>query len=172
MLSDAQIAPLAKALKWLSWLIGAALILLMSSIASFTYMRSDADNVRLGELKMIETDTLSREALKNIISLDDLLAAPEKYHDTYVCVKGYLNLEFEGDALYGHTSDYFTHAYKNSCWVEFSDSLSREKRVLNYSKHYVVVEGIFDANRQGHMSLSSGEIRAITSLHTLQKSAM
>ncbi|RYE59178.1 MAG: hypothetical protein EOP48_01705 [Sphingobacteriales bacterium] len=131
----------------------------------------EADAAQLDELKLIENDTLSREALKSIVSLADLLAAPETYHNQYVCVKGYLNLEFEGDALYRHKSDYSNHAYKNSCWVEFSDSLLRKKRAQNYSKRYVVVEGIFDATRQGHMSLSSGEIRHITALHTLQRSA-
>lgn len=171
MLPDLQIILLAKALNWLSWLIGTTLILLIGSIASFMYMESEADAAQLDELKLIENDTLSREALKSIVSLADLLAAPETYHNQYVCVKGYLNLEFEGDALYRHKSDYSNHAYKNSCWVEFSDSLLRKKRAQNYSKRYVVVEGIFDATRQGHMSLSSGEIRHITALYALQRSA-
>ncbi|MBD2757895.1 hypothetical protein [Spirosoma validum] len=97
-------------------------------------------------------------------SLIQLIATPEKYHGKLVQVVGYLNLEFEGDAIYLHKED-FTHSLiKNAFWVDFSEKIKKEKKMSDYSKKYVIIIGLFDMNSKGHMSLFSGELKNIIRL--------
>lgn len=163
MLSDLPINSLSRSLKWLVWLIGATLLLLISSIASFNYMQSEASAVEMEELKRIENDTLLNQVSKRAITVANLMATPKKYHNQYVWVKGYLNLEFEGDAIYWRQKDYRANQYENSFYVRFTDSLYRVKPVASYGKHYVVIRGIFDANEDRR----PGFIRNIESINTL-----
>jgi hypothetical protein len=168
MLSNLPISPLSKALKWLVWVISAALFLLICSIASFNYMESKAEAVRLEEWERIENDTLPGEILKESTTVAKLIATPEKYHNQSVWVKGYLNLEFEGDAIYWREVDYQNNNFRNAYRVQFADSLLQVKRVSDYSKHYVIIKGVFDVTRGGH--LNPGSITEITSLNGLQSS--
>ena len=170
MLPYLLISPLSKALKWLLWLISAVLVLLFGSLVSFNYMESEAESIRSEELNRIENDTISNEIAKKALTIGDIIAKPEKYQNQYVWVKGYLNLEFEDDAIYWRQLDYRNGKYRNAYWVEFSDSLLQAKRVTDYSKHYVVIKGIFDATRGGHGSLNSGAVTKISRLNSLQKS--
>ena len=163
MLSDLPINSLSRSLKWLVWLIGATLLLLISSIASYNYMQSEANVIESEALKLIENDTLSGKASKSAITVANLMATPKKYHNQKVWVKGYLNLEFEGDAIYWRQKDYRANQYGNSFYVRFTDSLYRVKPVASYSKHYVVIRGIFDATED----MRPGFIRNIESINTL-----
>lgn len=94
------------------------------------------------------------------VSLIQLIATPEKYHGKKVLVIGYLNIEFEGNAIYLHEEDYKHGLDKNAFWVDFSKEIKPEK----YSKSYVIIEGTFNMNRQGHFGLFSGTIENITRL--------
>ena len=160
MLSDSQIHLMAKALKWLTGLIGLAILLLAMS---FEYIASEAEAVRRSELKMVENDTLPARTIKQIASLATLVARPGKYHDRPVWVKGYLNLEFEGNRLYYSEAEYAKHAYENGCRVQISDSLLRKKRVDDYSKRYVVIEGLYD-NRDGEYGYGRLLVREIKTI--------
>jgi len=95
------------------------------------------------------------------ISVVRLIATPEKYHDKQIQIEGYLNLEFEGDAIYLHKEDRDKGLTRNGFWVSFSDKLDKnEIQKLNHS--YVLIEGTFDMNSRGHMGLFGGEIKSIT----------
>lgn len=98
------------------------------------------------------------------VSLVQLIATPEKYHGKRVQVVGYLNLEFEGDAIYLHQEDFANSLLKNAFWVDFSERVKQEKKLADYNKKYVIIIGLFDMNLRGHMSLFSGEIKNITRL--------
>lgn len=123
MLSDLPINPLARALKWLAWLMGAASFLLIISIASFNYVESEATSAQLEEFKRIENDTLPREISRKAVTIASLIATPKKYHNQRVWVKGFLRLEFEGNNIYWRQIDYRAHNYKHAFWVNFTDSL-------------------------------------------------
>ncbi|MCP9768481.1 hypothetical protein EGI22_11205 [Lacihabitans sp. LS3-19] len=95
------------------------------------------------------------------ISLVRLIATPERYHGKKIQIVGYLNLEFEGDAIYLHKEDYEHSLNKNSFSVSFSNKLDRQN--INYhNKSYVLIEGTFRMDRRGHMGLKGGEIYDIT----------
>jgi hypothetical protein len=94
------------------------------------------------------------------ISLIQLLANPQKYHKKKIQVMGFLNLEFEGNAIYLHKEDYEHSLLKNGFWVEISNKSMKNGKEVN--QKYVLIEGEFDMNSQGHFGLWSGEIKNIT----------
>jgi hypothetical protein len=97
------------------------------------------------------------------VSLINLIAAPERYNGKLVRILGYLNLEFEGNALYLHKEDYDNSLFKNGVWIDLPRKEAIEK-TKEFSKRYVIIEGVFDMNNTGHMALFSGSITKITRL--------
>lgn len=91
------------------------------------------------------------------VSLIHLIQHPETYHHKQVRVVGVASLKFEGKALYVSKED-FDHAItKNAVWldVELNDNVKK-----NHGK-YVMVEGVFDESKKGHLKLYSGSITDI-----------
>jgi hypothetical protein len=97
------------------------------------------------------------------VSMINLIATPEKYHDKKIRVIGYLNLEFEGNAIYLHKEDFDRSILRNAFWVDFSEKIAQTQR-HQCSRKYVLIEGTFDMKSHGHMGLFSGTINAITRL--------
>ncbi|MBX2970102.1 MAG: hypothetical protein KF803_12090 [Cyclobacteriaceae bacterium] len=95
------------------------------------------------------------------VSIVRLIANPEKYHNKKIQITGYMNLEFEGDAIYLHKEDYEKSLLTNGFWVSFSDKLD-QKEIQKLNKGYVLIEGTFDMNNHGHMGLFGGEVKEIT----------
>ena len=95
------------------------------------------------------------------VSIVRLIATPERYHERKVQVEGFMNLEFEGDAIYLHKEDYEKGLTKNGFWVTFSDKLDR-KEINKLNKGYVLIEGTFSKDRHRDMGLYGGEIYEIT----------
>lgn len=95
------------------------------------------------------------------VSIVRLIATPERYHDRKVQVTGFVNLEFEGEAIYLHKEDYEKGLTKNGFWITFSNKLDR-KEINKLNKGYVLIEGTFNKDRHGHMGLFGGEIYEIT----------
>jgi hypothetical protein len=73
-----------------------------------------------------------------------------------------LHLEFEGNGLYVHRDDYRQNIHKNGVWLEVAAVASGSKAVPN--DRYVIVEGVFDATRHGHLGLWSASIRDVSRL--------
>jgi len=94
------------------------------------------------------------------VSMVQLLATPEKFDGTVVRVFGFLRLEFEGDALYFHREDDVQGLTRNGIWVDRTDAMEHDANKLN--SHYVLIEGVFDAEDHGHMGLFRGAIKKIT----------
>jgi hypothetical protein len=93
------------------------------------------------------------------VSIIRLIAAPERFAGKLVRVIGYLNIEFEGDAIYLHEEDFRRSLCMNSLFVHADDDMMTELKRL--SGHYVLIEGIFDPSQTGHMGLSSGGVTKI-----------
>ena len=68
-----------------------------------------------------------------------LLASPHTYEGKRVRTIGFLDIEFEGNALYLHEEDYRYSIYGNA--LRFHVSRSQEQRFKSLSLHYVLVEG-------------------------------
>ena len=97
------------------------------------------------------------------VSIINLISTPEKYHHKEIRLIGYLNLEFEGDAIYLHKEDFDRSIVSNAFWVNFSKEITKTQKD-KCSKKYVIIEGTFDMNSHGHMGLFSGTINNITRL--------
>ncbi|UMQ42923.1 hypothetical protein MKS83_04360 [Chryseobacterium sp. Y16C] len=98
------------------------------------------------------------------ISMLRLIVTPEKYHNKTVQIIGYLNLEFEGNAIYFHKEDYENGSSRNGMWVSFNDEFAKKKDLQKFTKKYVIIVGKFDMNTKGHMGMFGGSIKNITRL--------
>jgi hypothetical protein len=96
-----------------------------------------------------------------VISIIELIARPELYHNRRVAVTGYLWLEFEGNAIYLSSDDQRYMITQNGLWVDFAPNVLRPG--TRYSGRFVSIVGTFNATSYGHMGLWSGTIENITS---------
>ena len=94
------------------------------------------------------------------VSIVQLIADPTRWHGRPVRVQGYLNLQFEGNGLYLHKEDWKHGLTRNAIWVETLDSECLTWAKLN--RKYVLLEGTFDAYRNGHMGAFGGELGKVT----------
>ena len=97
---------------------------------------------------------------QRIPSLLRILANPDSFHGKEVQIIGFLNLTFEGDALYLHREDLAYGILGNSIWVNATKEMYKNKKGLN--RMYVTIRGTFDANNHGHMGLHAGALTNIT----------
>jgi hypothetical protein len=93
------------------------------------------------------------------VSVVQSLASPERYTGKWVTVRGFLHLEFEGNALYLHQEDYDHMLLKNAVWIDANSDVEKQKASL--SDHYVTIIGMFRAGDDGHMGLFSGSLTNI-----------
>lgn len=119
--------------------------------------------------KSFDEDTIfedNYEEPAEIISMISLIANPEKYHGKILRVFGYLNLEFEGNAIYLHKEDCEVMNPSNGLWVDTENNsrIFNKKTYDKYDHKYVFIQGTFDMNIKGHFGMWSGSIRNITSV--------
>lgn len=94
------------------------------------------------------------------VSMIQLIANPQQYDGKPIRVIAFLNLEFEGNALYLHREDFDRSIVSNAVWISLEDDQVRTSRKL--SGGYVLVEGIFSAKDRGHFGMFSGSIQQVT----------
>jgi hypothetical protein len=102
------------------------------------------------------------------ISLISLIAKPEKYNQRKVRVKGFLNLEFEGDAIYLHKLDYELGIEKNGLWIDIDARQIDSIKKKSCNQHYVILEGVFEMQNKGHENAYSGAISKISRIEPLR----
>ena len=102
------------------------------------------------------------------VSMITLIAAPEKYHDKGVHVIGYLNLEFEGNAIFLDELDFENSNTKNAIWLSFSRKADM-KEIMKLNGKYVMIQGVFNKDYKGHMSLFAGSIDEIIQVDEVKK---
>ena len=94
------------------------------------------------------------------VALSGLIGNPERYNDTLVRVQGIVNLAFEGNALY-LTKEHWQHGVtKEAVWLSIEDN-STGANLRDFSKYngeYVLIEGRFNSEMNGHLGLFSGSI--------------
>ena len=98
------------------------------------------------------------------ISLIKLLANPELYNQQVVRVQGFLELEFEGTALYLHREDWEQMLTRNALWLDVRAEIWERKFEL--TERYVQVKGVFQSDFRGHMDLFGGAITQIQDIRT------
>lgn len=98
------------------------------------------------------------EERADIVSMVQLIATPERFDGKTLQVVGFLDIEFEGTALYLHREDYEYAVYKNALSIQVPD------RWLKTPPGYVIVEATFDASKHGHMGAFQGTLLNVTRL--------
>jgi hypothetical protein len=75
----------------------------------------------------------------------------------------FLDLKFEGSAIYLHREDFQQALTKNALWVEVPRDMTRDQIEVVNDK-YVICTGTFVASMHGHMGMTSGEMANVTRL--------
>jgi hypothetical protein len=134
------------------------LVVLLALVASLTVFGRSASAQMVGYYPKGGPDISADE-----VSLIQLIANPERYDNKIVRVIGYLNLEFEGNAIYLHRDDFLVGISKNAIWINLPRDL-KPAEVKAVNDHYVICTARFIAGRHGHMGMFSGELDDVTRL--------
>lgn len=117
--------------------------------------------------KFMAGQALSKEELKlqkklvdgQDVSMIQLISDPKQYHNRLVGITGFVNLEFEGNAVYFSQDDYKYGISKNALWIEATEDMKQNPQ--NYSQKYCYMFGTFDGKSKGHMSSFNGTIKDV-----------
>jgi hypothetical protein len=97
------------------------------------------------------------------VSMVALLASPQKYNGKSIRTRGFMCLEFEGNALYLHEEDYRYGLRKNA--VQLILTKAQEEQFKSLSLKHVLVEGTLSAENWGvERGMYNGSIGNITRL--------
>jgi hypothetical protein len=98
------------------------------------------------------------------VSIINLIATPDLYHNKIIRVIGVGHLEFEANVLCLSTEDIKHGISKNCLWVtpNLPSIGASQEELSNFNGGYVLIEGTFNKNREGHMGLNSGSIDNVT----------
>ena len=127
----------------------------MNNLSTFGLMFL-ASAIWLSPLAAAEVKPATDEkALK--VSMVQLIANPATYDGRLVRFHGYVNLQFEGNAVYLHRDDYEQANFENG--FSLGDVTSCKKLDgTEFKKGYAVVVGRFSSSEHGHMGLWPGAI--------------
>jgi hypothetical protein len=103
------------------------------------------------------------------VSLVDLIAQKDAFHNRAVAASGFLVLEDEYCGLFLSREDARYGITKNGVWVGFSSNLLASMDVRSFGEQYVFVSGTFDKQEQGHMGAWSGKIGNIDTIRRLKR---
>jgi len=99
-------------------------------------------------------------------SLLELITRPEVYDGRRVRVVGFVNFEFEGNALYLSKTDWENGLTRSAVWIApppgFESNWGPAR--VQPNRRYVIVEATFRASRRGHLGLFSGALEEVTRL--------
>ena len=91
-------------------------------------------------------------------SFYELLQHPDKYHQKKVRLRGYAILGFEHAAIYANKDEI---QREKGFWLG-NIIINIPRSLLEDGEKKVLIEGIFNKDRHGHMGLNAGEITDIT----------
>jgi len=104
------------------------------------------------------------------VSIQELMAAPDKFNGARVRVIAPCSIEFEGAALYATEEAHEARAARQAVWLQLKWPLLPERRSLNGK--YVLVEGRFVSELSGHEGIFQGAIVDVTSLEASSSQAL
>lgn len=129
------------------------LILMAFLIFGFVKFKNTLDD--LTSVESSQTDTATRD-----VTVIELIADPEAYHGKRIRVIGVASIEFEGTSLSLNKDD-LIYGTSNSIWLDIDPRTELYADAEKYDGEYVIIEGIFDKDFSGHMSLYKGTIKDI-----------
>jgi hypothetical protein len=101
------------------------------------------------------------------VSMIQLIANPQQYDGSPIRLIAFLNMEFEGNALYLHREDYEKSMPSNAIWISLTDQQLNKSKKL--SGGYVLVEGTFRAKDRGHLGMFAGSVERVTRIQTWER---
>ncbi|MFH1622347.1 MAG: hypothetical protein ABIA97_04420 [Candidatus Omnitrophota bacterium] len=99
------------------------------------------------------------------ISIIKLIANSDKYHGKFVRIFGYVELEFEGTAIYLSKEDADKHLSKNGLWLDLAEAV----KCSECRNKFCLIEGIFNSEHKGHFNQWSGSLEKITRFEVWQE---
>lgn len=108
------------------------------------------------------------------VSIIRLIADPDAYDGKKIRVEGYLHIRFENNALYLSKEDGDHLMGKNGLWISVDSSVELQaikkgggfevpaEGIKYFDAKYVLLEGIFDKSKLGHLGAYSGTIANVT----------
>ncbi|HTN76728.1 MAG TPA: hypothetical protein VL096_15825, partial [Pirellulaceae bacterium] len=97
-------------------------------------------------------------------SFSQLMTKPDRYHGKKIRLRGFLHVEFEGNAIY-LSKEHADHLIaKEGFWVTFDKTAVPFEGIVGpkeFHRRWVLVEGTFNKDGRGHHSAWSGEIANI-----------
>jgi len=96
------------------------------------------------------------------VSLLELIANPERFHGRRVSVRGYVRIEFEGNAIYLSKESFEARSMRDALWLAPAASSPFAKPGATFGPGYANVVGRFDAFDRGHFGMYSGAIQDTT----------
>jgi hypothetical protein len=116
------------------------------------------------KIENVESKEISAVPNEFNVSIISLIANPEKFNGKTVQVVGYLNLEYEGDAIYLHKEDWKKGLRGNGLRVDFTSeiALNPMNHLKQCNKKYVIIIGTFIMDKLDDPY--SGKITHITKL--------
>ena len=148
-----------RSLLFFAAIIVLALCLLLSSCLSNVHKGSTEKNDITSSDVQKELDKADQNAVD--VTIIQLIASPEKYNGELIRVIGVGNLEFEGNYLSLSKEDH-KYGTGNQIWIELSNKAIPYDEAQEYNGKYVIVEGIFDKDDLGHLSMFHGTIKDIS----------
>lgn len=92
------------------------------------------------------------------VSIIRLIAGPSAYHGQRIRIAGFTTLEREGSAVYLTEDDYDYGYAQNAVWLSLDDWSEKQ---VQCEKQHCMIEGRFNAKRQGQWSAYSGSLEDI-----------
>ena len=89
-----------------------------------------------------------------------VIARPELYHQKQIQLVGYMNLEFEGNALYTSEEQYRHMQTADAIWIDVEGM----KLKPPFARGWVIIQGKFNGERRGHFGMFAGTLETITRL--------
>ena len=98
------------------------------------------------------------------VSLMQLIINPDQYHEKIVRVIGVSRIEFEENGIWFSKEHYEHRVYKSSLWIvpDYDALKTTPKELKKYNGKYVLMEGVFNKNKHGHMGMNSGTLEEVT----------
>lgn len=134
------------------------LLLLLLFLSGFLPKNARTDYSKLFAATISNSNQNAEEQTTQQVSIIQLIANPEAYHNKQVSVIGIGNLEFERNSLYYSKEDCENFIFKNGVWIELGENATPYEEAVKYNGKYVIVVGTYDMYQCGHFGMYSGSI--------------
>ena len=100
------------------------------------------------------------------VSIINLITTPKDFNKKHIRLEGVLEWGLESHGIYLTRDDYNYGITKNAVWLDIDDEMysQRNDEFNKMNGKYVIVEGVFNSDENGHFDMYSGSIENVTRL--------